>query len=471
MGLILHRKKSNTVQALGRRRSDGMRTVNKAQRIFYGLSLFKLDDGTIPESIHDTNIRKAFSITRSRMNGYLSEMRKHGILERIDREDRITTKGSEALAGTKAILNNSMIDPVKHNLSERTSLGRLLDRMRDPLEKIILLEIVSVNPSADLDVYLEACRMRDVEEIRKMTSEKYKALEGIDTSSLHDVISSRTFYGETNILKDDNPLVLAEISFEKGNINQAKDLFQRVLESSDLNRSEEIVARIGLIKIENLKGNFELVREMAVRLKDAANTSTQNAYIDMCYGWLLKENGHSDEGCSILKRCSRIFKRTGYTLLEGKCETYLGIHYFYDDRLLEARFHLDKAMKACKEGGHEYLRNYVKLNLHDVYLKEGDIEAADRMLSSAEKYFQELGLDLYGIAGCHFNRSLIQIERGDPVAALRSMYEAMNVAYPLPGPRLSLKWRDVFNARMREKGYSQRIPIGSNAMDGPESDH
>lgn len=431
-----------------------MRIVGKEFRVLYAIFEYSRE-GELDIKKNERELSDHLDVSPSRLRAYLGSLRRKELISSVGKDSFLTERGMKTARDLKGSFEELYVDPVKHSLPGPVTIGHLITGLKKPGEKVALLEMLSNNPTSDISLFLDICRRGSIGEIRWVTEEKFRAMDIIDTSSIYDSIMSRTFYGMRRASYDDrneHPLFIAEVCFEMGKTDKARENYLRVLGSGNESRSERMLASIGLAKIQYQKGDPDSARKMILDLKDPANNRIQNAYIDMSHASVLMGTEDVEVGRGLMKRCSSIFNRSGHSVLEARCETFLGVHYFMNDMIDMAKHHLKRALTACRDAKCEYMANYVKLNLWDVLLKEGDPEGAERMLSSAERYFEELSVDQYGIAGCHFNRALLQIENCMEKEAIVSMGKALNVAYPLPQANLRRVWISEFNRRAKERG-------------------
>ncbi|MDG6225730.1 MAG: tetratricopeptide repeat protein [Candidatus Thermoplasmatota archaeon] len=431
-----------------------MRIVGKEFRVLYAIFEYSRE-GELDIKKNERELSDHLDVSPSRLRAYLGSLRRKDLISSIGKDLFLTERGLKTAQDMKGSFEKIYVDPIKHSLPGPVTVSHLISGLKRPGERVALLEVLSKNPDADISLFLDICRRGSIEEMKWVTEEKFRALDIIDTSSIYDSIMSRTFYGMRRASYDDrneNPLFIAEVCFEMGKIDKARENYLRVLGSGNESRSERILVSIGLAKIQYQMGDPATAMGMIIDLKDPANNRLQNAYIDMSYASVLMGTKDVEKGRSIMKRCSSIFNRSGHSVLEARCEAFLGVHYFMNDMIAPAKHHLERALNACRDTGCEYMANYVKLNLWDVLLKEGDLDGAERMLSSAEDYFKELSVDLYGIAGCLFNRALLQIEMGMDIEAIVSMDKALNIAYPHPSANLRRIWIAEFNRRSKDKG-------------------
>lgn len=411
------------------------------------------EDGLHLDDRYFKDVKSIFGWTKNRAQSILFEMCRSGLisLSHDGASVTIAPKGCERYEQFLRQLDEMILEPDVHNIPSPASMSKVLDGIGDVKDRVLLMELISAGVSIDVTRFFEISRMRGVEPLRLFECAKLEPWD-IDTSSLYEALLDHTLYGPNPKKRGDvtAELVRADLDLKSGRFVQARETYDRLISRRDPNRSVIILSRIGLAHIERLSGNVDVGIDMINSLIDDMNNNAQNTYLNMVLGIFLMQSGRGDEGASKIKGASKIFKRMGYSALQAHCNTLLGYHYFNVNKVKDAEYYFSKALSECSEAKCLYLRYYIMVNMADVFILKNELEKANAILKDAIDYFEGIG-DLYGLSGTYFNMALYHLAAGNREKALEDMASSISMAYPLPGPYLRKRWKEVFAERA--KGY------------------
>jgi tetratricopeptide (TPR) repeat protein len=425
--------------------------VHREHLILYSLDLL-LDASSKPGAHQYTkeNLSSALEISPKTLDLYLTKLSGKGLIKRSRKKYAsslvdslsITLGGTKELERLEGIASKMVLTPERHGISSVIPLKNIIDRIRDPLEKVFFFSVYISVPQFDLiDLMHTLHDIAPGSDITQIISE----LEPVPETGplpVPEIFFRSSLFGnivpeELDTLdgssQDVNALlILAESYHKRGKLQQAKMIYDHLLSGKvKLTKNQWYIAHIGLA-MTIFKDNRPIE---AVGLIDEIREDVDNpvmlAYLKQVKGRILSDLNPSEEVIKLLDSAVRSFELQGIPLLCCIAYNNRGVYYYRVEDLDRAEADWKKAMRFAKEAGSYYSEGAIRCNLSDIEAKRKNFDKSADHLDKARRIFEERG-DLDGISSVEYNCSLMYIEKGDIVEAFKHYKISEEVAAPLP---------------------------------------
>jgi len=140
--------------------------ILRDELVLIGLDLILTSDKKHPRYTRE-DLGQTLDISVKTLNSYLTELKnlefiqvKHKkFVDDIGSIVDITSSGRERLDSLWKIINSSKLTPEYHNIPTVVNMNVILDRMRDPLEKLFFLSVYYHNKEFDLMAFLSILKI------------------------------------------------------------------------------------------------------------------------------------------------------------------------------------------------------------------------------------------------------------------------------------------------------------------------
>lgn len=443
--------------------------VAKESLILYSLDLL-LKNGTESKKYSRDQLAVSLDISEKTLDLYLSRLKKDGFIERIkkhhptglDQIVRITPEGKKELEKIKDEVGRELITPERHNSPTIVPVPTILERIRDPLERIFFLSLYTRSKSFDLPTYIETMKEvksdyhtvrvlaeidnRDQEEIPLIdTFFKTRYFNQLDRGKIEDGYFDRT--------DPNNLLMVAEASCKQGRFTDARTIYEYLLSDRiKLNQNQWFIAKTGLALLTSKEGDVDEAIFMLDDIIERTENKIYHSYAKQLKARIYSNVGEYERAMSLYNAAVNSFRTLGIPIMCAIVHNNRGVLHFRMGIYQKAEEDWVRAKKFASEAGCEHLKGPIYGNLGDLESMKGNMEKSEKYLKESMKIFNEIG-DYEGRSYAEFNFSLYYLTKKDLKKALEYFKRSEEIAYPFPSPPERREKRKYFKERALEAGF------------------
>jgi tetratricopeptide (TPR) repeat protein len=447
--------------------------ISRDELILIGLDLL-LSESEKGISYNKEDLSVALDITEKTLNDYLTKLKKAGLVERnqkkfikdLDSTVSITENGKERLEVLWESVNRLVLTPEHHNIPSIVKVKLILDRLRDPLEKVFFLSIYSANKDFDLFMFLDALKISKADSnIINIFSEMDLEEEEISRIPFIVTFSKTSFHGgfDQELLQKDgwgerDPnaiLVIAEADQKQGRLNDAKAYYDYLLSQHfKLTQNQWFLARMGLVHTYRKMGETQTALKFLDETMEITDNKTYLAYGKQLKALMFSLLGKFEDSLKLYNSAIRSFHSYGLPLMLSITYNNRGTLYYRMEDYDNAIDDWKKARRYATEAKSEYCEAAILSNLADMSGRNDEFDLAMKYLKRGEKISKNTG-DLEMLSMIYFNFSLVYIMMNDLEKAVNMYKISDEVGFPLPSPLEKQERRNYIIQYSKERGLSE----------------
>lgn len=456
--------------------------ISRDELVLVGIDLVLEMEETGP-SYSKEDLALTLDITKKTLNDYFTKLKKADLIETVQKKYvndissivAITPSGRERLEHLWASIDRFILTPEHHNIPSIVNVKTILDRMRDPLEKLFFLSVYSYNKEFDLMTFLDILKI-SISDSNLVNIFSEMDLDEDDTSANVPFIvsfSRTSFHGgyskkllDENIPTEQDPhsmLVIAETDLRQGRLSDAKGLYEFLLSDRfKLTQNQWFLARNGVFNVLCYKGDTEEAMEFMDRTMELTDNKVFIAYCKQNKAKVYSIIGDLDTSLSLYNSAIKSFHSYGLPMMLAIVYNNRGTLYYrlavrkidVEKNLQNAEEDWKKARRYAGEARSDYCEATILVNLADLSGMKGDYETAFNYLKKSKKIYEKFG-DLEGVALNHFNQALVYMYKKDLDNAIKNFNISMTIANPLPSPMSKEEWKNHFIQYSKDNGFSE----------------
>ena len=430
------------------------------------LSRIDTDDLTFSRK----QLAKALDVSIRTLDLYFTILSKKGLIERIkkhyqkDIRDsvKITRKGWEGVERITQRISKEQLTPQRHNITTMIPLETIMDRIRDPLERIFFLSLFSRLKRFDLPLYLETIRtskaenniVKLIQEMEEGDIEELPVAETFFQTCFYGLSESRRVLDQGSKKQDPGTLlIVAEASFRRGNYDYARMIYEYLLSGKiSITQYQWTIASINLAFLKFKEGSPEEALGELDEIIAVNDNKILNAYIIQMKARVLAASWRHEEALELYTTALNSFKNFGLPLLQAITYNNRGIVYFRKKDLEKAEEEWKRCRKLARKIKAPFVEGCACINLASIERIKGNYEVSAGYLDTFKDFFKDIG-DLESLAYLDFNYSLLYLDMKEKEKALEHFKLSETIAYPSPSPMEREERRRMFMDSAKENGF------------------
>ena len=446
--------------------------IDKQSLALYSLFLIREDDRG--REYHSEHVANAMGISPNTLDLYISRLVKKGYiikqkkryLKDLNQTVSFTQEGLEEVERIRGQVNALLLTTDRHNIPKIIKVIVILDRIRDPLEKVFFLLLYHKVRSFDLPMYLNTLRMAkmdinlvDIFSDMDVGSEEKVTLpfvESFYSTSLWGKIDAELPLDDvwrenyTNTL-----LLLAEAYLRQGKMKEARTIHSYLLDMrGDITQNQWFKIQVDIAQALRKEGKTDEALDHLDELLKELDNKKYIAYVKNLKGVILAYVDRNEESIELLNSAINSYNAFGIPLLLSLAHNNRGVTNFIMDRKEDAKKDWIKSRRYAKDANSHYGEAIVLPNLADITMREGNFDLAQSYLDRANEIFMDTN-DAEGFAIVRFNEAVLSLFKRDQEKALELFRESEEVAFPLPPPQQKKVLRDYFLEVANELGLKE----------------
>ncbi len=443
--------------------------VDKESIVLYSLHIVRHEDGE--REYRKEQIANAMGVAPNTFDLYLYRLVKRGLINRkkkryqkdINKTITFTTDGFEEIERIEKTVDKLLLTTERHNISNMIKVQTILNRIKDPLEKVFFLSLYQKVKYFDLPMYLKTLRVAKMDinivdifsdlEVRSEEKTRLSFVESFYNTCLYG--GAREGLSMEDVWKENDTntlLVLAEANLRQGKIDEAREIHRYILDMrKDMTQNQWFKIQIDQAQALRKEGKME----EAVSHLDEVNKMTENkiflAYLKGIKSMILANTGEHDKALELYHSAISSLNKFGLPILLSITHNNRGVNYFLMRRYEDAEKDWIKARRYAKDAGSHYGEAIVLPNLADIAVRGGKFDLADSYLKRARSIFEETS-DYEGFAIVEFNYAIFYLFKGDIDKALECFKRSREIAFPLPPKQERDGLKEYFLSCVEETG-------------------
>lgn len=410
--------------------------------------LLKLKRKTIDKYLRSLEVMKFLIIKKNesgRIIGY--ELTKHG-QETVDKIDG-------KMMGT-------FFNPSTSGFARKVSLKIVLDHLRDPYEEMEFLSRYLFENVEDVTEIIEDIKINRPDSRFSRFMQEVLNIEGSrETNHLEQILQTSSLYSFKSEEIDNSytfppeevvDLILdAEKKRRRGDIKEARSIYNGLLRRrKGIEKGNWLLCMNGLVQCFTYDNKEKEAIEQLDRILKDISDPREIGFFRKIKADILQDLGRYEDASRIYRKCLGVFNKSEFPLIRVTILNNLGVQYCRRKKMKIATDFWEEAIKIARKIELPYVESIISMNLADAYATDKRFKKADRLLRASESELKDIG-DLEGLSGVYFNKALVYIEKGNRKKAVK-FYE-MAMAFPLTYKQKRDERKDVFEGRMRDKGF------------------
>ncbi len=424
--------------------------VSRDELVLLGLDLI-LEEKELGGRYTKDDLSLALDIKLKSLNDYVTRLKKAGLINTVQKKFvkdiatliTFSEKGKDRVGILWESVDRFVLTPEHHNIPSIIKVRTILDRLRDPLEKLFFLSVYSANTKFDLMTFLDVLKIsisdsNIVNIFSEMDIEKEKPshvpfIISFSKTSFHGGFNQKLLHKDAWSEKDPNIiLVIAEAERRQGKLKDAKAYYEFLLSPNiKLTQNQWFLTRMGMVQTLSKMGETQKSLKLLDDTMAATNNKTFLAYCKQMKAIVFSILGKFDDSLKLYMSAIRSFHSYGLPLMLAIAYNNRGTLYYRMGDYENAEEDWKKARRFAKEARSEYCEAMIIMNLADISGLKGQFDLAFNYLNKSMKILEKFR-DLGGVAMTYYNISLVFLIMKDLDKALENYRISMTIAEPLP---------------------------------------
>lgn len=431
----------------------------KDRVLIYTFKLFREIDYRYRE-----DIAHSMGISASTFEKMISSLIKQGLLTRRKDLGRkyiaLTHEGGQALVSVMEDFDHQFFTAERHGINGSIKVIEVLERLKNPYLKIFMFSRYVSNKEFDLLHTLQSIDLLENE------SSVVNIIENSDMTNDHGTIGDfvrgfmdLTFYGITNVKKIkmnekislEGLIIEAEVLFLEGKYELSLDTYNVILKDRKITKDIWLISNIGKIRILASLGRIEEFEFEISEIKKKNINKLCDAYLDQILADTYSSLRRFDDAKKLFTSALNTFEYFQYPIFLSILHNNFGVMYFNMGDVTCALRHWEQSLSFSKN---KLLPQYIACigNLTSAYRKIGEINKAEAFLARYEELVNEAKITrMY--QGVSFNRSLLELSKGNIELALKYYDESLIISNPYPNAIIKEEMRLTFLKEAIDYGF------------------
>lgn len=405
------------------------------------------------------------------MDLYLCKLKSAGLIDRrkkrFARDLRgiieLTPSGRNRLRGIRNTMEGKVLSSKFHNISGAVTLRSILERIKDPVEKVFFLSLFNYNTSFDLVTYLMLSEMsRDETNLLNVLACNGQPWLKGRSGSFPDQLFNASLYGniDAEVLSsafwekgsEDVLLLLAEAKIKIGRLEEAKMVHDHLLSSVEgLNDDQKLVLTMDRAAYLVRYGeHLTAIKELEIEGRRNDN-EVHKALLELMRASIIVYHLDRSSKKDHFKKCIKTFDSLDLPLLSSRAYGIRGMAYLRFGDIERAEEDLVNARKAAVRAGSPMAEARALLDLSKLAFQKGKFDLAMSYLKRSKVIFQKTSI-LEPASYAEFQMALLEVERGRTKQSVMHYRNCALVAQPLPSVLTLMSYRDQLERIALEKG-------------------
>lgn len=447
--------------------------ISRKDLVLVGLDLLLDKDGFAVSYTKD-DLALALDIEPSTLGDYLTALKKSEFIEKSNRKYvkdlndvvTLTEKGKEQIEIIREGIELLVMTPEHHNIPSIIKVSLILDRLKDPLEKLFFLSVYLANREFDLFMFLEAIRVSRADsniinlfsdmEVEEKRPSRIPFIVTFSKTSFHGGLNEDIMNKDGWTEKDpNNILVIAEVDQKQGRLNDAMTYYDLLLSPGyKLTQNQWFLAKMGKVHTYRKMGDTKKALKILEDTTEITENRMFNAYCKQVKALIFSMLGQFDDSLKLYNSSIRSFHSYGLPLMLSIAYNNRGTLYYRMEDYENALDDWKKARRFASEAKSEYCESAIVGNLADIFARKGDFKKALSYLNKAEKNAKNMG-DLEMTSSIFYNYALVYVLMKDINRAVDAFKVSETVAFPLPSPLEKAEYRRCIISIAKENSLGE----------------